>query len=140
MATLQSYDELFTEHQQLARGTNAFSAMVRLGEILLRCRHDTQKPDVAKAWESPIRRAVSSDVAESARAQAAQAWRKTTKILAYGDTWEWDEVVLILTERISLELACSALELVGVDTSSIDVARAAYIHISAGHVELTWLA
>jgi hypothetical protein len=91
-------EKLLPEYKHLSSSGAAFSAVVKLGTVL-----------------------AMADEEELHDATAAVRDHVTAAVLSIGTKFSWDELVLVLTMRIELELASSVMALFGIDTTAFDL-------------------
>jgi hypothetical protein len=105
------------ELQRLAAGGAAFSAVAMLGEVLAIA--GDEEYDAAGA---AVRGHADVALVEAAVAEATAVRRRASHILSIGTSFTWDELVLVLTMRMQLELAFRVFDLFGIDTGAFDPA------------------
>ena len=107
-------EKLLPEYERLSSGA-PFSALVRLGEVLAVA--DEELPGATAA----VRDHATPAVVEAAAIEAVGIRRRALRVLSIGTKFTWEELVLLLTMRIELELASSVMALFGIDTSAFDL-------------------
>jgi hypothetical protein len=110
-------ERVVPEYERLSSSGAAFSALVRLGEVLAVA--DDAEIHGARA---AVRRHATAAVVEPAASEAVGVHGRAVRVLSIGTKFTWDELVLVLTMRTELELASMVLDLFGVDTSPLDLA------------------
>lgn len=108
--------KLSPEYERLSSGGAAFSALAKLGELIASA--EGQRQDIQNA----IRHMVSGAVLEEAATEAVAVQGRALRILSIGTRFTWDELVLVLTMRMQLELASLVMTLFGVESSTLDLA------------------
>lgn len=107
--------KLSPEYERLSSSGAAFSALAKLGELIATA--EGQRQDVQNA----VRHMVTGAVLEEAATEAVAVQGRALRILSIGTKFTWDELVLVLTMRVQLELASLVMTLFGVDSFALDL-------------------
>jgi hypothetical protein len=109
--------EVLPEYQRLSASGDALSAVAKLGEVLaVADKEESHRARVA------VRSHVTADLVEHAAAEAVRVRGHALHVLSIGSEFVWDELVLLLTMRMQLELASLVMDSFGIDTSAFDLA------------------
>jgi hypothetical protein len=109
-------EKLLPEYKHLSSSGAAFSAVVKLGTVLAMADEE-ELHDATAA----VRDHVTAAVIEAAATEAVGVRGRALRVLSIGTKFSWDELVLVLTMRIELELASSVMALFGIDTTAFDL-------------------
>lgn len=113
---------LFEEYDERVASGAYLAAIVKLGELLKWDKSAQYKSHIRRLeLEHQIRTHVDPDVLRNAQTKAVDARKQAIKILSFGTKFTWDELVLILTLRIQLELASAVMALWDVEPSFFDL-------------------
>lgn len=119
-ATLQR--SLFCEYDERVAVGAHLAAVVKLGEILRLHQNNHQGGSVQiHELERQIRACVQPEVLQKAEVEAADAWIRAMRILSVGAEFTWEELVLVLTLRIELELVSMVMALFGMEAKARDL-------------------
>jgi hypothetical protein len=104
------------EYERLSSSDAALSAVVKLGEVLA-VADEADRPRASDA----VRGHVTAATLEAAATEAVGVRGRALRVLSVGTTFTWEELVLVLTMRIELELASLVMALFGVDTGAFNL-------------------
>jgi hypothetical protein len=108
-------ERVLPEYERLSSSGAALSAIVKLGAALA----VADEADLRDARDA-VRGHVTAATLEAAATDAAGVRGRALHVLSVGTTFTWDELVLVLTIRIELELASLVIDLFGVDTGAFN--------------------
>ena len=118
-------EAVFAEHQKLLQAGAAYSACVRLGEIVNCVRHNLCSTRESEAW---MARVAAADLSVGDIATISQDLQSSLDridhILGVASEWQYEEILLIVTLRIEASMAMEFLLARGIDVSSIDMSVA----------------
>lgn len=97
----------WTRYEEYKRSGAAYSALVRLGEIINVLRHGGISEPVGRKWNVAARQVeVSNEMYRQAVAEAKQNISRVERMLGIGTTFLYEELMLALTVRVELGLLC----------------------------------
>jgi len=97
----------WTRYEEYKRSGAAYSALVRLGEIINVLRHGGISEPVGRKWNVAARQVeVSDEMYRQAVAEAKQNISRVERMLGIGTTFLYEELMLALTVRVELGLLC----------------------------------
>ena len=97
----------WTRYEEYKRSGAAYSALVRLGEIINVLRHGGISDPVGRKWNVAARQVeVSDEMYRQAVAEAKQNISRVERMLGIGTTFLYEELMLALTVRVELGLLC----------------------------------
>jgi len=97
----------WTRYEEYKRSGAAYSALVRLGEIINVLRHgDISEPVGRKGDVAAGKVEVSDEMYRQAVAEAKQNISRVERMLGIGTTFLYEELMLALTVRVELGLLC----------------------------------
>ena len=108
--------DVLPEYERLASFGLSFDAISKLGEVLAVA--DESEVHAAKAT---VRNHVTAAMAEAAVPEAIAVRSRVLRVLSIGTEFQWEELVLVLTLRVQLDLALAVMDLFGVDATSFDL-------------------
>lgn len=108
--TTQNISEGLRKYSELANKGAYLAAIVQLGEL---CRGPEAQRE-RSTLEEELKAIVPNSIAEAARREGVDRLEQATRILEVGTTFTWDELVLALTLRVQIGLACEVFRTLGV--------------------------
>ena len=103
----QQLAQRWTRYEEYKRSGAAYSALVRLGEIINVLRHGGTSEAVARKWNVAARQVeVSDEMYGQAVAEAKQNISRVQRMLGVGTKFLYEELMLALTVRVELGLLC----------------------------------
>lgn len=103
--TTSALEGRWREYVRLYRGGALYSAFVRLAEIAHCLRHDALSPEVSDQWRAALDSLnVSGEEVRAVLHEAREEIKRLQRILSVGARYTYEELVLLITSRVELEL------------------------------------
>ena len=95
----------WADYERYSRGGARYSALVSLGEIVNILHHGDASKPVGRKWMKTIQEVhVSDDMRKRAIAEAKESMTHMGRMLGHGGVLLYEELMLIVTERVQLQL------------------------------------
>ena len=102
-------EERFTEYKVLLKAKECYGAILRLAEIF-NCLSQIEEPFYSKWTERLQSEQLQDEVIQTALVGLERNAERIRRVLSVGDVWNEDEILLILTKRIQIEMLLQFLK------------------------------